>query len=217
MKIGKDLVAINVMSDFEKALRNSISLVWPEAKVQGCYFHYCQALWRYANKLGLKAEDHIDTTKVVIALLKILLSIPITAKRSYYDSLKSLILSASANRTKELCTKFFAYYEKRYAFINFADINNEERIIRTNNNCEAFHSALMKIVQVQRPRTSLLIKKLQTIELSFRTYFASKEKDPALVPPEILPGISRRDLFLPFTAFYKKIEEIVISLSPKRF
>ena len=35
---------VNVMLDFEIALRNSLKTVWPNVRLSGCWFHYCQAI-----------------------------------------------------------------------------------------------------------------------------------------------------------------------------
>ena len=39
------------ISDYEKALRNSLKATFPTAKIKGCWFHYCQALNRNARKI----------------------------------------------------------------------------------------------------------------------------------------------------------------------
>ena len=42
-----------IVCDFEKALIKVASEAFPAAKVQGCYFHFCQAVYRKIQKLGL--------------------------------------------------------------------------------------------------------------------------------------------------------------------
>ena len=43
-----------IMVDFEKALRISLSQVFPSAVVDGCFFHFCQAVLRWVRENGLK-------------------------------------------------------------------------------------------------------------------------------------------------------------------
>lgn len=43
-----------IMSDFERALRNSLSSAFPTASMDGCHFHFCQAVLRWVREHGLK-------------------------------------------------------------------------------------------------------------------------------------------------------------------
>lgn len=38
-------------TDFEKSMRNAILSVFPQARLKGCWFHFCQAVRRKASKL----------------------------------------------------------------------------------------------------------------------------------------------------------------------
>ena len=49
-----DFAPQTIMVDFEMALRNSLSQVFPSAVVDGCYFHFCQAVLRWVRENGLK-------------------------------------------------------------------------------------------------------------------------------------------------------------------
>ena len=46
--------AVRCMADFETAIKNSIKLIWPLWTVEGCYFHFTQALYRKMEQLELK-------------------------------------------------------------------------------------------------------------------------------------------------------------------
>ncbi|XP_039293560.1 uncharacterized protein LOC120353561 [Nilaparvata lugens] len=64
-----------VTTDFEMALVNAVREVFPEARHQGCWFHFRQNIWKHAVAQGLlaiiRAED--DETKRVV---KMLMAIP---------------------------------------------------------------------------------------------------------------------------------------------
>lgn len=47
-----------IMSDFERSLRNAVGAVFPEARVVGCAFHYAKAVLSKINKVGLKPYYH---------------------------------------------------------------------------------------------------------------------------------------------------------------
>ncbi|KAF4529052.1 hypothetical protein B566_EDAN006073 [Ephemera danica] len=42
-----------IMCDFEAALRKALRVVFPAARIAGCWFHYSQSLWRRILRLGL--------------------------------------------------------------------------------------------------------------------------------------------------------------------
>ena len=41
------------ISDFEPAILNSARIAFPGITILGCYFHFCQCLWRQVQVLGL--------------------------------------------------------------------------------------------------------------------------------------------------------------------
>ena len=49
-----------IMTDFEKALQNSISREFTESRLAGCLFHFCQALHRKAVKIFGKVAAEKD-------------------------------------------------------------------------------------------------------------------------------------------------------------
>ena len=42
------------MVDYEKAAINALSTTFPCTELQGCYFHFGQAIWRHIQALGLQ-------------------------------------------------------------------------------------------------------------------------------------------------------------------
>ena len=45
-----------IMTDFELALLKALGDEFPSANVDGCLFHFCQAVTRWAFEHGLKCE-----------------------------------------------------------------------------------------------------------------------------------------------------------------
>jgi hypothetical protein len=42
--------------DFEKAEENAIREKMQEVDIHGCFFHYCQAVWRKVQAIGMEAK-----------------------------------------------------------------------------------------------------------------------------------------------------------------
>ena len=65
-----------VMADFESALRNAVADCFGrEVIIEGCYFHFCKAIWYKAAKLGLTSRKNgsLRKTKILILFLKLLI------------------------------------------------------------------------------------------------------------------------------------------------
>ena len=45
-----------VLTDFEMALINAFETKLPNIRTTGCYFHFCQSLWRKVQELGLAGK-----------------------------------------------------------------------------------------------------------------------------------------------------------------
>ena len=57
-----------IMVDFEKALQNALKQVFSDSKLQGCWFHFTQALRRKAIKIVLIALTTQRTNNTLLAL-----------------------------------------------------------------------------------------------------------------------------------------------------
>ncbi|KRZ88636.1 hypothetical protein T08_4538 [Trichinella sp. T8] len=65
-----DLNPETIICDFETALIPAIRGYFPNTRVQGCYFHFCQAVHRKVGELGLKARYRTEEpTKRKIRML----------------------------------------------------------------------------------------------------------------------------------------------------
>lgn len=59
------LAPVYIMSDFELPAMNAFRMYFPTAECKGCYFHFCQALWRKWDELGLGGKAiYKDNVKV---------------------------------------------------------------------------------------------------------------------------------------------------------
>lgn len=67
--INKSFSPECIVIDFSKALLKLLDRKFP-SKVIGCFFHFCQALWKKSNSLGLRNAINAKKTKELIFELK---------------------------------------------------------------------------------------------------------------------------------------------------
>jgi len=147
-----------IMTDFEKGLRNALEWTYPEAKLLGCYFHFCRCLWFYAAKNGLKSQSRITTTKKIISLLKILPHLDERERKEIFEE-----INESYKNSEKPFKDFLEYYKRNWLTkysISFDSIENNDRLVRTNNICEQFNRRLTQKIKIKHPRLSILISNL---------------------------------------------------------
>lgn len=70
------LEPMEIMTDFEEGMRKSIKIVYPNAVLRGCWFHYIRAIQRKCMKLGmfklLQRNSHAKLIKKQITNLPLL-------------------------------------------------------------------------------------------------------------------------------------------------
>lgn len=60
LKIDSNFKPNIIYIDFEKAIHNSITCIWPNISIRGCQFHLGQAWWRKIQSLGLASQYSND-------------------------------------------------------------------------------------------------------------------------------------------------------------
>ncbi|KAJ4434474.1 hypothetical protein ANN_23036 [Periplaneta americana] len=83
-KEGRKKDKLVVYADFEKAIQNGISNVFPNAKLKGCRFHLAQSWWRKIQSLGLSAEFKSKESEIG-QLLKTIFGLPLLAPQEVED------------------------------------------------------------------------------------------------------------------------------------
>ena len=77
-----------VICDFEQALVSAVETELPNARIAGCYFHFCQSLWRKIQELGL-ANQYLRRRRVRRILRKFMAigHLPVAVVRQNFNLL----------------------------------------------------------------------------------------------------------------------------------
>ena len=66
------LKLVNYTTDFEAAMNNALSSVFPHIKRESCYFHYKQSIYRNLGKYGFKKKEYAESKELILSELGLL-------------------------------------------------------------------------------------------------------------------------------------------------
>ena len=150
----KDLV---VSVDFEsaliKALRNA------GAALHGCYFHLCQAVWRFVKTHSMSLRYNTDALfKARIRALTAIVFLPVDDVPRHFQSMKSLVAD------DDQLLRVYEYFETTWLNgFGVKPISQHGEAFRTNNCAEAFHSSLRTIFHAPHPNFYDFVERLSGI------------------------------------------------------
>ncbi|XP_063970572.1 uncharacterized protein LOC129273512 [Lytechinus pictus] len=156
-----------VITDFEVGLMNAIRSELPNALRRGCYFHFCQSLWRKVAELGLKVAFNVHPLlQKVLGNILSLGHLPVAHIamnfQTYTNSrhVQEMVQQYPALRT------FFAYVEQTYVngpvfSVHFWNEYNRTMETRTNNYCKTFHNRWNKCLAVPHPNIWRVIRRIK--------------------------------------------------------
>ena len=146
-----------IIIDFEKSLQKAVKLTFPESIIDGCYFHYVKLLWGKAKNLGMFKKINLETTKIILFILKIMPFLKGDDKKVVFSKLEEIF-----DKKEGEYGKLISYYKKNWLnneYIYYTEVSNEEYINRTNNYLESFHGHLNDNLQCFHTKLSYLIYK----------------------------------------------------------
>ncbi|CAB4031965.1 Hypothetical predicted protein [Paramuricea clavata] len=131
-----------IVCDFEQALITAIQTELPNTRIEGCYFHFNQSLWRHVKDLAIMRNN--------FALLR-------TENRTQrlFSRYPGLV-------------EFFNYVFNNYINGNFPvtlwNVYDRDMDCRTNNHAEGFHRVWNNRVQVRHPNLWIFIRHLKDLQ-----------------------------------------------------
>jgi hypothetical protein len=139
-----------IMHDFEKAVLNALRLKMPMSIILGCYFHFCQSLWRNMQKKGL-SNSYISNKEIrtCFKYLKALCFVPISDVIRAFNLIEGLAPPAFKPMLTYLEKNYIGKPKRNATGIRAVPPfpiqiwNCFERVLhgeeRTNNSIEAWH------------------------------------------------------------------------------
>ncbi|XP_048242412.1 uncharacterized protein LOC125374801 [Haliotis rufescens] len=162
-RFNRPLAPATVQADFERAAIRAVNTELPNADVKGCFFHYCQAIWRKTQGLGLAVQYKEDPGSEELLDLP---SCPCLMSRT-----PGWMLSRQLHQFREDFND--------YMVINWVDDDarfpiplwNHHQTAgpRTNNNLEGFHHRLNRTLPHRHPNIYRFVEVIKKIECADRT------------------------------------------------
>ncbi len=151
-----------ILCDFEQALLNSLNNCFQNTRIQGCYFHFCQSIYRKIQSLGLSsAYMKNENFRIFLRFVMALAFLPNNEVKESY-----LVLEKYFLKMDPALDKFFEYFQRNW-IKNTQLWNVHGETLRTNNDIEGWHFSISRNLG-KKPDIYKFISFLQDEELMSR-------------------------------------------------
>ena len=139
---GNQLQPTNIITDFETGLITAAETEFPQARMYGCFFHFCRSLWRKCQTEGLtRAYERGNRLKKFIRKIMAIAYLPVAVVRQNYRVLlQERGTLALLRRYGEGLTNFVNYFTRNYMNGQFQpafwNVYLRDMDTRTNNHVE---------------------------------------------------------------------------------
>ena len=162
-KFGVNVSPAVVYADFETAVHNAVTTVWPGGEVKACLFHLGQSWWRKIQSLGLSKQYGKKCSEVRQFLKKILgLSLLPPVEVSDCFALDSISNLPNNKRVEQFCDYLLENYIDAGSTFS-APVWSEcsASSSRTINACESFHAHFNALLYSAQPNIFVLLTALR--------------------------------------------------------
>lgn len=143
---------LTIITDYERGLMNAVRIVFPDIKLQGCWFHFCQSVIRYCKR-SMNSLFHLFQTSVEAAtVLRMVLALPhlpaepqMNCSFTMFDGFRIIVdyVNQQPAIRERLQAFLFGYIQDFWLTqITAANISVFGSEVRTNNYVESFHATL---------------------------------------------------------------------------
>ena len=140
---GGTLNPQTIVCDFEISLLNAAETEFPQAKIAGCFFHFCQAIWRHVQQLGLaRAYRRLPQVKKFIRRLMAMGYLPLALVRINFFLMFQSNTVRRLFRRQPALRQLVDYFRRNYIDGNFRprlwNVFERGMNTRTNNHSEGW-------------------------------------------------------------------------------
>ncbi|XP_066274964.1 uncharacterized protein [Branchiostoma lanceolatum] len=129
---------VECVLDFEMGMWQALPLAFPDVQIKGCVFHWCQTVWKKAQKLGLQVSYSED--EQVHRWLRRLLALPFLPAEAIVPAFEALYetsrgaLTELARYVQSTWIESSVWSPRRWSVY--------KQSVRTNNDVEGWHTRL---------------------------------------------------------------------------
>lgn len=136
-----------IMIDYEASMRKAVRVVWENASLKGCYFHFTQAIRRRVN--SIKALSYLVKSDAnAFKIYKMFMKLPLLPLEKIESGLQTILkfqddLKLSKN-FKSFNNYFISTWVKKFSYSSFC-VSKEKN--KTNNYTESYNAKIKKYIQ----------------------------------------------------------------------
>ncbi len=155
-RLGLQFNPQTICIDFETAMISAINDTFPQARVRGCLFHFCQAIWRKVQTLGLAVRYKEDDA--FNRIVRRASALPLVPR----DEIHNVWMQAM-NESDDPEIMRLTWVDELVAVFpaelwwQYDNLNG----VRTNNHLEGWHSRMNKTFSHPHPNIYRLIDMLK--------------------------------------------------------
>ncbi|CAF3612426.1 unnamed protein product [Rotaria sp. Silwood1] len=129
---GKVFAPVTIMSDFESGVLPVLKSEFPSSKHYGCFFRFCQAIYRHIQHLG--KQQHYSTNESFRLLCRKLMALALMSREQVVNGFNEI--QADADQLPDYPMEELLSYFQRNWLDNIDLWNVSTCNARTNNVCE---------------------------------------------------------------------------------
>jgi hypothetical protein len=151
-----------VLTDFELAARHAFAAIFPNDRVRGCYFHFCQCLWRKVQQIPDLVQRYLADDEFALQLREVA-SLAFVPTPHVVQKFEQLLADQFFVDNEVVLEPFLSYFEdtwigrprangqpRRAPKFNHESWNCHEGTLqglaKTNNFVEAWHRGFSSVV-----------------------------------------------------------------------